>query len=225
MNNFKSLSCGTKRGGGKTCAGNRTRKKKGVGGEQREQQHRFSGAALAASLTVCSVTSIKIRMNFAGTPAKINNEKRKKTTHMRPEDVRMSARLWNGTNILLDRGLQSKRWPIQTLCSLFPPCHSHPHPLGAAAALHADAATKQTSHCRIKLWQRWNTAASCPVFTHLLRPTNTAGFFFFFFLKPLQFRTTERTVGNTECVPLRLVILCDASNLEAGCSYTFRIIF
>lgn len=143
---------------------------------------------------------------------------------MRPVDVRMSARLWNGTNILLDRGLQSKRWPIQTFCSLFPPCHSHQHPLGAAAALHADAATKQTSHCRIKLWQRWNTAASCPVFTHLLQPTNTS-FFSSFFFKPLQFQTTERTVGNLECMSLTWVIFRDASSPEAGCSYTLSFIF
>lgn len=53
MNNFKSLSCGTKRGGGKTCIGKRTKK---VGGKQ----HHFSGAALATSLTVCSLWHFKV---------------------------------------------------------------------------------------------------------------------------------------------------------------------
>lgn len=120
-----------------TAQEKRLKEKKG-----KEQQHCFAGAAFTVSLTVCSGESYKIWIHFAGP-----HDKNKSTRvtcgcqniipHMR----------WN----LYDRGPQLQRWPTQTPCSLFPPCHSHQHPLGAAAALHADAATKQTSHCRIKL--------------------------------------------------------------------------
>lgn len=119
MNNFKSLSCGTKRGGGKTYIGKRTKKLE-------ENNIISQGQLWLHRSLLCSLWHfrvfwmwMKIWMNFYGV---------KLFARENTGDLRVSAisPFWNGSNILFYRGLQLKRCPIQTFCSPFSPCHSHP---------------------------------------------------------------------------------------------------
>lgn len=121
MNNFKSLSCGTKRGGGKTCIGKRTKKL-----EENNiisQGQRWLHRSLFAHFGISKFSECEWRFGWIFTRSQIIC--RKNTS-----DLRVSAisPFWNGTNILFYRGLQWKWCPIQTFCSLFSPCHSHPDP-------------------------------------------------------------------------------------------------
>lgn len=207
MNNFKSLSCGTKRGGGKTCAGNHMRKK----GKKRKKRKGWSNTVIKGRLWLFAPVNVEGFGNILQGRMRERDKLNGKNKTW-PADGRVSALILGETC-----WIEECKWHDGHLRHLAPYSHPVTHTRipptpSPAAALHADAAAKQTAHCRIKLWQRWNTEASRPVFTHLLRSTNTF-FFLLLSLKASQFGTTKRTVGNVEYLWLKWVIFYCSYNL------------
>lgn len=141
MNNFKSLSCGTKGVGGLVLAS----------GQKKSTRK----------------TPLFLWIGFVCTTVK-----------------EYLCLLTFKIQLACSRGFEIEMMLRSDICSPFSTCHSHSGLHCHTTALDAHNMTKQTSYCRVKLWQHGNTC----VFAHLHRRTNTC------FWRLLQFQTANKEI-------------------------------